>query len=82
MGFGEQWKRANYFRGTGKQRPNSEGNRGTKTELGNREQKKTIFCFSGNRDTSQFITGEQVPPAHTHTWEGLASMRDDIEACG
>ena len=49
--------------------PNLEGNRGTKTILGNREHKKTNFRFLGNRGTSQFISGEQgnrYPP-----WEGL-----------
>ena len=43
----------------GEQRPNFEGNRGTKTILGNREQKKTNFRFLGNRGTSEFISGEQ-----------------------
>ena len=36
--------------------------RGTKTILGNREHKKIHFRFLGNRGTSQFISGEQVPP--------------------
>ena len=58
-GFGEQGKRGIYFRGTGEQRSNFEGNRGTKTILGNREHKKTKFRFLGNRGTSQFISGEQ-----------------------
>ena len=49
-GFGEQGKKDIYFRGTGEQRPNFEGNRGTKTIFGNREHKKT-FRF--------FISGEQ-----------------------
>ena len=44
---------------SGEQRPNFEGNRGTKTILGNREHKKTNFRFLGNRGTSQFISGEQ-----------------------
>ena len=48
-----------YFRETGEQRPNFEGNRGTKTILGNREHKKTNFRFLGNMGTSQFISGEQ-----------------------
>ena len=39
--------------------PHFEGNRGTKTILGNREHKKTNFRFLGNRGTSQFISGEQ-----------------------
>ena len=58
-GFGEQGKQGIYFRGTWEQRPNFEGNRGTKTILGNREHKKTNFRFLGNRGTSQFISGEQ-----------------------
>ena len=36
-GFGEQGNKGIYFRGTGEQRPNFEGNRETKTILGNRE---------------------------------------------
>ena len=47
------------FRGTGEQRSNFEGNRGTKTILGNMKHKKTNFRFLGNRGTSQFISGEQ-----------------------
>ena len=47
------------FRETGEQMPNFEANRGTKTILGNREDKKTNFRVLGNRETSQFITGEQ-----------------------
>ena len=58
-GFGEQGKKGVYFRGTGEQRPNFEGNRETKTILGNREHKKTNFRFWGNRGISQFISGEQ-----------------------
>ena len=58
-GFGEQGKKDFYFGGTGEQRPNFEGNRGTKTILGNREHKKTNFRFLGNWGTSQFISGEQ-----------------------
>ena len=58
-GLGEQGKQGIYFRGTWEQRPSFEGNRGTKTILGNREHKKTNFRFLGNRGTSQFISGEQ-----------------------
>ena len=57
-GLGEHGKRGIYFRGTGEQIPNFEGNRGTKTILGNREHKKT-FRFLGNRGICQFIEGEQ-----------------------
>ena len=32
--------------------------RGTKTIIGNKEHKKTIFRFRGNSGTSQFISGE------------------------
>ena len=58
-GFGEQGKKSIYFRGTGEQRQNFEGNWGTKTILGSREHKKTNFRFLGNMGTSQFISGEQ-----------------------
>ena len=59
QGFWETGEKGIYFRGTGEQRPNFEGNKGTKTILGNREHKKTNFPFLGNRGTSQFISGEQ-----------------------
>ena len=42
-----------YFKRTGKQRPNFEGNSGTKTKSGNREHKKTFFIHFGG-------TGEQA----------------------
>ena len=69
-GFGEQGKKDIYFRGTWEQRSNFEGNKGTKTILGNREHKKTNFWFFGNRETSQFISGEQGNRYPT-PWEGL-----------
>ena len=52
---------------------NFEGNWGTMTILGNREDKKTYFRFFGNRGTSQFISGGQVNryPA----WEDLITPR-------
>ena len=65
-GFGEQ---GIYFRGTGEQRPNFEGNRGTKTILGNREHKKTNFRFLGNKPIYFRGTREQEPPPPP--WEGL-----------
>ena len=54
-----------YFRGTGKQRPNFEGNMGTKTILGNREHKKTKFRFFGEQGNKPIYfrgTREQIPP--------------------
>ena len=42
-----------YFKRTGKQRPNFEGNSGTKTKSGNREHKKSFFIHFGG-------TGEQA----------------------
>ena len=59
QGFWGTGENGIYFRGTGEQRPNFEGNRGTKSILGNREHKKTNFHFLGNRGTSQFISREQ-----------------------
>ena len=45
---------------SGEQRSNFEGNRGTKTILGNRDNiRKQIFRYLGNRGTIQFISGEQ-----------------------
>ena len=59
-GFGDQGKKGIYFRGTGEQRPNFEGNRGTMTIFENREHTKTNFRALGNRGTGQFISGEQA----------------------
>ena len=56
-----------YFMETGEQRPNFEGNRGTRIILGNREHKKTKFQFWGNRGTSQFISGDQGNRYPPHT---------------
>ena len=57
--LGKEGNKGIYFRETGEQRPNFEGNRGTKTIFGNRKHKKTHFRFLGNMGTSQFISGEQ-----------------------
>ena len=66
-GFGEQGKEGIYFRGTGESRPNFEGNRGTKTILGNSEHKKTNFRFLGNTEGNKPIyfrgTREHVSPS-------------------
>ena len=50
------------FRGTGERMHNFEGNRRAKTIFVNGEHKKTNFRFFGNRGTSQFVSGEQIPP--------------------
>ena len=59
QGFGGTGEKGIYFRGTGEQRSNFEGNRGTKTILGNMERRKTNFRILGNMGTSQIISGEQ-----------------------
>ena len=41
------WVKDIYLKETGKQRPNFEENRVTKTILGNREHKKIFFDFEG-----------------------------------
>ena len=47
-----------YFRRTGKVKPTFEGKRGTKTILGNKEHKKTIFRLGGGGiGTRPFIRG-------------------------
>ena len=68
-GFGEQGNKGIYFRGTGEQRPNFEGNRGTKTILGNREHKKTFFFdYKGTGEQANLFQGTRE---HVHPWEGL-----------
>ena len=49
---GEQWE----------QRPNFEGNMGTKPLLGNRGHKRRNIRFLWYSGTRQFISGEQIPP--------------------
>ena len=69
-GFGEQWNKGIYFRGTWDQRPNFEGNRETKTILGNREHRKQIFDFGGTGEQANLFQGNKgtgTPPP----WEGL-----------
>ena len=61
-GFGNRGKRE-YI--SGEQRPIL---RGRTTILGNRENKKTIFRFLGNRGTSHFIQGNKGTDT---PWEGL-----------
>ena len=75
QGFWGTGEKGIYFRGTGEQRPNFEGNRGTKTILGNREHKKTNFRFLGNRGTSQFISGDQGNRYPPTPWKGLKGGR-------
>ena len=76
MGLGKQEKMA-FF--PGEQMPHFEGNRGTKTILGNREHKKTKFQFLGTGEQANLFQGYKgtgapfPPPPHTRAriWEGL-----------
>ena len=64
-GFGEQGNKAYYFRGTKGQKSKTEGNRGTKAILGNREHGKSRFWFWGTRENADFFQGSQgrgTPP--------------------
>ena len=69
MGFGEQGKQGIYFRGTGEQRPNFEGNKDNIGEQGTFENKFSIFGEQGNKPIYFRGTREQVPP-----WEGFISL--------
>ena len=46
---------------SGEQRPKNKGNRATQASLGNREHRKSRFCFWGTREQCYFFRGEQVP---------------------
>ena len=70
-GFEQQGKQGIYFRGTGEQRPNFEGNRGTKTMLGNREHEKTNFRFWKTGEQANLFQGNKGTGT---PWEGLTSM--------
>ena len=72
-GFGEQGNKGIYFRGTGEQRPNFEGNRGTKAILGNREHRKQIFNFWGTGEQANLFQGNKG----TGTPPGRASLSSD-----
>ena len=68
-GLGEQGRKVIYFRGTREQKSKTEGNRGTKAVLGNREHRKSRFWFWKKRKNA-VEPWEQVPPPpppHTHT---------------
>ena len=56
MGFGEQGNKGNFFR---EQRPKHKANRGTQAILGNREHRKSRFCFLGNTGTRPIFFREQ-----------------------
>ena len=64
QGFWEQEKRGIFSRGTGEPMQNFEGNRGTKTILGNRDLRKQIIDFWGTGEQANLFQGtrEQVPP--------------------
>ena len=47
--FCETGEKGHLFHGNREQRPHLEGSRGTKTIFGNREYKKTLFYFLGNK---------------------------------
>ena len=71
-GFEEQGNKVIYFRGTREQKSKTEGNRGTKAILGNREHRKSRFWFWEQGKTPIFFqenkpgTGTPPPPTHTH----------------
>ena len=67
-GFGEQGDKGIF---SGEQRPKKKGNRETQAILGNREHRKSSFCFLVTREQGHFFEGtrEQVPP-----WEGLSMV--------
>ena len=62
--WGSRGNKAIYFRGTREQKSKTEGNRGTKAILGNREHRKSRFWFWGTRGKCRFYfrgTRKQVP---------------------
>ena len=81
--MGKRGKKDIYFRGTWEQRPNFEGNRGTKIILWNREHKLTNFQFLGEQGNKPiYFRGkrEQVstlggPPKYT------VSLFSESEVC-
>ena len=68
QGFGEQGKKGIYFRGTGEQRSNFEGNRRTKTILGTGNIRKQIFDFKGTGEQANLFQGNKGTGT---PWEGL-----------
>ena len=71
MRLGEQGKEGLYFREQ-EQRPTFEGNRKTKTILGNREHKKTIvyFIFGEQGNQSIYFRGKR----EQHQTQGLPEL--------
>ena len=74
QGFWGTGEQGHLFQGNREQRLNFEGNRGTKTILGNREHRKqfSIFGEQGNKPIYFSRTREQVHPPPP--WEGLRNM--------
>ena len=68
-----------YFRGRGigEQRTNFEGNRGTKTILGNREHKKTNFDFWGTWEQAYLFQGNKGGGGDSIPARGLGLAEND-----
>ena len=74
-GFGEQGNKAIYFRGTREQKSQTEGSRGTKAILGNREHRNQNFDFGEQGKMPIFFFQENK---ETSTWEGLHSNHTSL----
>ena len=59
QGFWVTGKKGICFRGTGKQRPNFEGDRGTKIIFGEQGHKKTNFRFFGTGKQANLFQGNK-----------------------
>ena len=66
-GLGEQGNKALYFRGTRKQKSKTEGIRGTKAILGNREHRKSILREHGKNYS---LPAPHPPPGGPHYGTG------------
>ena len=51
--------KAFFFRGTREQRSKNEGNKGTDSVFGNKEQRNSIFCFGGTGGQSDLFQGNK-----------------------
>ena len=78
-GLGGTGEKGHLFQGNRGTTAKFEGNRGTKTILGNREHNETNVRYLGNKETSQFILGEQG--SWYHNWEGPTGGEGAEDSC-
>ena len=84
-GFGEQGNKAIYFRETGEQRPNFEGNREQRQYLGTGNIRKQIFDFGGTGEQANLFQGNKgtgTPPPPLGGPQNILSQKSGTSSSG